>query len=284
MERSLLEEAMPLILRALAEDFGDRGDITSQALLRPEQKIEAELLVKGTGVVCGLEVAEAVFKQVSQETLFESFHHDGAHVAAGTVLSRISGMAHSLLTAERTALNFLGRLSGIATLTHQFVDRIDGTGARILDTRKTMPGWRKLEKYAVTCGGGTNHRLGLFDLFLVKDNHILAAGGISQAVQGCRQYMRRNGFSAPIEVEAKTMAEVEEALQLGVERIMLDNMTIPLMRTCVQRVNRQIPLEASGGVRLETVREIAATGVDFISVGALTHSAPVLDISMEVFR
>nr|HPI74086.1 carboxylating nicotinate-nucleotide diphosphorylase [bacterium] len=270
------------IRHALAEDLGERGDITTQALFDSGRIIDAEMLVKQNGVLCGLDVAIQVFHEVHPGVTVEKLAEDAQKVAAGAIICRITGRADALITAERTALNFIGRLSGVATLTRLFVDRVAGTSAKILDTRKTTPGWRRLEKYAVACGGGVNHRMGLYDLFLIKDNHIAAAGGIAAAVAGCREYMRRNRFTASIEVETKTLEELEQALALDVDRIMLDNMPLALMRRCVQRVNQRVPLEASGGVSLETVRAIAETGVDFISIGALTHSAPVLDISLEV--
>lgn len=275
-------ETLPLIRQALAEDLGERGDITTRALYNPGRIIHAEMLVKQDGVICGLELVEQVFHEVHPDVTVERLAEDAQQVAAGAIICRIAGRADALITAERTALNFIGRLSGMATLTRLFVDRVAGTSAKILDTRKTTPGWRRLEKYAVACGGGVNHRMGLYDLFLIKDNHIAAAGGIAPAVAGCREYMRRNRFTAPIEVETKTLEELEQALALDVDRIMLDNMSLELMRRCVQRVDHRIPLEASGGVSLETVRAIAQTGVDLISIGALTHSARVLDISLEV--
>lgn len=196
---------------------------------------------------------------------------------------RLSGSSQSILIAERTCLNFLGRLSGIATNARQFVDAIQGTKARILDTRKTTPGWRLLEKYAVLCGGGDNHRTGLYDMFLIKENHIVAAGGIGHAVDRCRRYMRVHHFQAEIEVETQNSDDVREALSLNVDRILLDNMSVAEIRQCVLLVNGRIPLEASGNVTLATVRDIAETGVDFISVGSLTHSAKAMDISL-LFR
>jgi nicotinate-nucleotide pyrophosphorylase (carboxylating) len=282
MDKTWLHDAQSLIVHALAEDLQDRGDITTQALFEPQAQVRAELIVKQEGVLCGLEIAEQVFMNVNRHSAVEFHFCDADRVRPGDVIGHLAGQAAALITAERTALNFLGRLSGIATLTRQFVDLIAGAGAQILDTRKTTPGWRRLEKYAVVCGGGVNHRMGLYDLFLVKDNHIAAAGSISRAVQGCRHYMEQHSFHAPIEVETKNIAEVEEALQLGVDRIMLDNMSVELMARCVERVHHQIPLEASGRISLDNVRAVAETGVDFISIGALTHSARVLDISMDV--
>ncbi len=284
MDKQLLHDVQSVILHALAEDLHDRGDITTQALFAAQAQIRAEIIVKQEGVLCGVEICEQVFLHVNRQSALEFHFRDGDLVQSGDVVCNLAGQAGSLITAERTALNFLGRLSGIASLTRQYVDRIAGTDAQILDTRKTTPGWRRLEKYAVACGGGKNHRMGLYDLFLIKDNHIAASGGISRAVQGCRQYMEMHNFHADIEVETKDLAEVEEALQLGVERIMLDNMSVELMAQCVKRVNHQIPLEASGRVSLDNVRAVAETGVEFISIGALTHSARVLDISMDVIQ
>jgi nicotinate-nucleotide pyrophosphorylase (carboxylating) len=262
-----------LVEEWLAEDVGD-GDLTTEHLIPAETSCEAALLVKEPGVVCGLEVAEAAFPQVS----FDALVADGDVVQGGTEVALLSGPARPILTGERTALNLLGRLSGIATLTRRFVDAIEGTGAEILDTRKTTPGLRALEKYAVRCGGGRNHRFGLDDGILVKDNHLRAAGGVRPAVE----LLRAAGTGLPIEVEAETLDDVREAVAAGAEQILLDNMSPALMREAVELVDGKATLEASGGVTLDTVREIAETGVDFISVGALTHSARSLDVSLEI--
>jgi nicotinate-nucleotide pyrophosphorylase (carboxylating) len=219
-----------------------------------------------------------VFRALDPDVSFEASAADGDRFSEPTEVARISGRARAVLTGERTALNVLGRLAGIATLTSRFVDAIDGTGAEILDTRKTTPGLRALEKYAVRCGGGRNHRFGLDDGILVKDNHLRAAGGVRPAVER----LRATGTGLPIEVEAETLDDVREALAAGAEQILLDNMTPALMHEAVELVGGRATLEASGGVSLDTVREIAETGVDFVSVGALTHSARSLDVSLEL--
>jgi nicotinate-nucleotide pyrophosphorylase (carboxylating) len=266
-----------IALSALAEDLG-RGDVTTEATVAEDATCIAQLLLKEPGVVCGLPAAEAVFRVLDPDVSFEPFAADGDRFSERTELARISGLTRAVLTGERTALNILGRLSGIATLTSLFVDAIDGTGAEILDTRKTTPGLRALEKYAVRCGGGRNHRFGLDDGILVKDNHLRAAGGVRPAVD----LLRAAGVSLPIEVEAETLDDVREALAAGAEQILLDNMPPALMREAVELVGGKATLEASGGVSLETVRAIAETGVDFVSVGALTHSARSLDVSLEL--
>lgn len=263
---------------ALAEDLG-RGDLTSEALLEAETRCRAEILIKERGVVCGLAAAEAVFRALDPDLRFQALVEDGEEVhEPPAVVARVEGAARAVLGGERTALNLLGRLSGIATLTRRFVEAVAGTGAVILDTRKTTPGLRALEKYAVLCGGGRNHRFGLDDGILVKDNHIRLAGGIRAAVER----LRRAGTDLPIEVEAETLEDVREALQAGADAILLDNMSPEELRQAVALVAGRAKLEASGGVSLDTVRTIAEAGVDFISVGALTHAARSLDVSLEV--
>ena len=257
----------------LAEDVGD-GDLTTEAVVPADARLEASLLLKERGVVCGLEAAEAVFRELDPELDFEAVAREG-NVTQGDV-ARFSGNARAILTGERTALNLLGRLSGIATLTRRYVDAVAGTGAQILDTRKTTPGLRALEKLAVRCGGGTNHRFGLFDAILIKDNHVQFAGGVAEAVR------RAGGHGVPVEVECETLDDVRAALDAGADTILLDNMTVPQLRDAVALVAGRAKTEASGGVTLETVRQIAETGVDFVSVGALTHSARSLDVSLEV--
>jgi len=266
-----------LALAALAEDVG-RGDVTTEATVAEDATCTARLLLKEPGVVCGLSAMEAVFRSLDPKLSFEPSAADADLFEQPTDLARVSGRTRAVLTGERTALNLLARLSGIATLTRRFVDAIDGTGAEILDTRKTTPGLRALEKYAVRCGGGRNHRFGLDDGILVKDNHLHAAGGVKPAVD----LLRATGTALPIEVEAETLADVREALAAGAEQILLDNMSPALMRDAVELVAGKASLEASGGVSLDTVREIAETGVDFVSVGALTHSARSLDVSLEL--
>jgi nicotinate-nucleotide pyrophosphorylase (carboxylating) len=266
-----------IALAALAEDVG-RGDVTTEATVAEDATCTARLLLKEAGVVCGLPAVEAVFRALDPDVSFEASAADGDRFSEPTELARISGRTRAVLTGERTALNILGRLSGIATLTSRFVDAIEGTGAEILDTRKTTPGLRALEKYAVRCGGGRNHRFGLDDGILVKDNHLRAAGGVRPSVDR----LRAAGTDLPIEVEAETLDDVREALAAGTEQILLDNMPPTLMREAVELVDGRATLEASGGVSLETVHEIAETGVDYVSVGALTHSARSLDVSLEL--
>lgn len=277
MAVAVASEALERVVRAaLAEDVG-AGDVTTDALFDESATGTAELLVKERGVVCGLAAAEAVFRLLDDGVDFEPLVRDGDLLEPGRV-ARVNGRLRALLTGERTALNLLGRLSGVATLTRLYADAVAGTGARILDTRKTTPGLRELEKYAVACGGGTNHRLGLYDAVLVKDNHIRFAGGIEAAVER----LRAAGSGLPIQVEAETLDDVREALAAGVDSILLDNMPPETLRQAVAIAGGRVPLEASGGVTLETVRTVADTGVDFISIGALTHAARSLDVSMEV--
>jgi nicotinate-nucleotide pyrophosphorylase (carboxylating) len=266
-----------LVRSTLAEDVG-LGDVTTEATVDAAATCEARLLLKEPGVVCGLPVAEAVFRALDPDVRFERLVADGEALSETGAIARLSGSARAVLTGERTALNFVGRLTGIATLTRRFVEAVAGTDCAILDTRKTTPGLRVLEKYAVRCGGGRNHRFGLDDGILVKDNHLRAAGGIRAAVDR----LRAAGTELPIEVEAETHDDVREALAAGAHTILLDNMTPAAMREAVTLAAGRALFEASGGVSLETVREIAETGVDFVSVGALTHSARSLDVSLEV--
>lgn len=265
-----------IVQAALAEDVGV-GDVTTDATVPADAVGTAELLVKEPGVVCGLEVAEATFRALDPDVRFEALADDGDSVEPPAVVARITGSQRALLTGERVALNFVGRLSGIATLTRRYVDAVDGTGASVLDTRKTTPGLRGLEKHAVACGGGRNHRFGLDDAVLIKDNHLRAAGSLRAAVE-----LVREATELPVEVECETLAQVGEALELGVDAILLDNMTPPQLRDAVALTRGRARLEASGGVTLETIRAIAETGVDEISVGALTHSARSLDVSLEL--
>jgi nicotinate-nucleotide pyrophosphorylase (carboxylating) len=257
----------------LAEDLGD-GDVTTEAVVPEGTRLEVSLLLKEEGVVCGLEVAEAVFRELDPELAFEPLARDG-DLTSGEI-ARASGNARALLSGERTALNLLGRLSGIATLTRTYVDAVAGTGSTILDTRKTTPGLRALEKLAVRTGGGTNHRFGLYDGVLIKDNHLRLGGGVHSSVRSAKE------AGLPVEVECETLDDVRAALDAEAEILLLDNMTPAALREAVLLVAGRAMTEASGGVTLETVRDVAATGVDFISVGALTHSARSLDVSMEV--
>ncbi len=271
-------ELARVVETALEEDLGP-GDETSNGLFDADETCRAALLLKQPGVVCGLAAAEAVFRALDPEAGFEPLSTDGDAVGETPVtVARVEGATRALLSGERTALNLLGRLSGIATLTRSYADAVAGTGAVLLDTRKTTPGLRALEKYAVRCGGGTNHRLGLFDGILVKDNHLRLAGGVTEAVER----LRAAGSGFEIEVECDTLDQVREALAAGADRILLDNMPPVLLRRAVELTAGRAELEASGGVTLETIRAVAETGVDVISVGALTHSARSLDVSMEV--
>lgn len=254
-------------------------DVTSVATLALDSLLSGKIRAKAKGVVAGLGVAAAVLALVEPKIEFTPHRADGDTVAAGELLAVAQGPGAALLTAERTALNYLGRMSGIATLTRQYMDAVAGTKAVILDTRKTAPGLRLFDKYAVRMGGGQNHRMGLYDRVLIKDNHIDGAGSITAAVMRVRE---KFGDQYPIEVEVKNLAELEETLALQPERIMLDNMSLKMMREAVKLTNGTVNLEASGNVSLERVRAIAETGVDFISVGALTHSAPVFDVSMRM--
>ncbi len=273
---SALEKGMaPHIRAALDEDIGD-GDVTTLSIVPADARGKGRLIAKAAGVVAGLAVAQAAFQLVDENVHFEPLVAEGAQVKPGDLLARVSGPTRALLTGERTALNFLQRMSGIATLTRRFVDAVAGTGTVILDTRKTTPGLRAFDKWAVRLGGGQNHRFGLFDMALIKENHIVAAGGISAAVERVRAADTRG---RPIEVEVTNLDELKEALALGVDRIMLDNMGLAEMREAVAITEGSTPLEASGGASLETAAAIAATGVDFISVGKPTHSFESLDIS-----
>ena len=274
---STSEAAAPLIELAITEDIGP-GDATSQATLPAGRTLHAHIVAKAAGVVAGLPIAEAVFTRVEPRICFTPRVRDGAEVVPGDLVAEVSGPGQGMLAAERTALNFLQHLSGIATLTRAFVDAIACTPATILDTRKTHPGYRTLEKYAVRMGGGQNHRLGLYDMVLIKDNHIDAAGSITAAVEQARAACP----DLPIEVEVRNLDELRETLPLDVERIMLDNMSLDEMRAAVKIAAGRVGLEASGGVALQSVADVAATGVDYISVGALTHSAPALDLSMQI--
>lgn len=265
------------IRHALAEDIGT-GDVTTESIVPAEAKTSGQIVAKQHGIIAGLDVAAAVFILLDEDLTFTSRVDEGSTVERGTVVAELSGSARALLTAERTALNFLGRMSGIATLTRQFVDMIKGTQAKILDTRKTAPGLRATDKIAVRRGGGQNHRQGLFDMILIKDNHIDYAGSLAQAVNK----VRAGPAQLEIEVECRSLENVEEAVALGVTRILLDNMTVEMMKEAVRLTAGRAKLEASGNVTLETVRPIAETGVDFISVGELTHSPKVFDLSLRV--
>src|SRR3954447_10624137 len=269
----LARHMIELIDRALDEDVGD-GDVTTSLLVPEDATARARLTQKAPGVLAGLRVCEAVFHRVDPSLRWHAHADEGGWNEAGTRVAEVAGSSRSILTAERVALNFLQRLSGVATLTARYVDAVAGTGASILDTRKTTPGLRVLEKQAVVAGGGVNHRFGLFDFVLVKENHAAMAGGVGEATRIAL------GSSLPVEVECQTLDEVRAAVEAGAPQILLDNMDNSALRAAVSLVAGAATLEVSGGVSLETVRGIAETGVDFISVGALTRSAPALDVSL----
>ena len=277
------DDVIDVIDRALAEDVRD-GDVTTVWTIPATKLARAEFIARADGVVAGLDVAKWVFERVDDTIVFDVLMSDGDVIKPGDVMAVVSGSARGLLTAERTALNFMQRMSGIATMTAAFVKQVEGTTARILDTRKTAPGMRALDKYAVTAGGGKNHRIGLFDMVLLKENHIEAADGIGPAVMAVRKGMAVEGRSVKIEVEVENLGELEDVLTLDVDQVMLDNMSLDEMKEAVERVARldgnRPALEASGDVSMETVRGIAETGVDYISVGALTHSVKAMNISM----
>lgn len=269
-----------IILAALREDMPE-GDVTSESIIPPAAVSEAVLLAKEDGTLAGLPVVRRVFEIIDKTVEFRPEFEDGAKFPKDAVLARLKGPTVSLLKGERTALNFLQRLSGIATATRRFVDAVAGTKARILDTRKTTPGLRRLEKYAVRTGGGQNHRLGLSDMVLIKDNHIRFVGSVAEAVSRARAKVRPG---TKIEVEADSLLQVREALAAGADWIMLDNMPLETMSQAVALAGGRVPLEASGNMSLDRVRAVAETGVDYISVGALTHSARAVDISMDFVR
>jgi nicotinate-nucleotide pyrophosphorylase (carboxylating) len=271
-------EVDELIEMALREDIGD-GDITTSSILKSSQEAVAHLIAKEHLILAGIDVFHKVYKKLDSGLKLVKHFEDGEPVTQGSVIAEIKGEISTILKGERVALNFLQHLSGIATHTHTFVVKVKSYPVKILDTRKTTPGWRSLEKYAVKMGGGENHRLGLFDAVLIKDNHSTSAGGISEAVRRVRSQVP-NGFK--IEVETKNLQEVKEALASGVNTIMLDNMSVEMVREAVALVGKRALVEASGNVTLDTVEEIAGTGVDLISIGALTHSAPAADISLKI--
>jgi nicotinate-nucleotide pyrophosphorylase (carboxylating) len=266
---------------ALEEDLGLAGDITTDPIIPPDAHGEAAMVVREPAVIAGLDLAEATFRTLDPNAGFTRIVEDGAHVEAGATVARIEGRTRALLTGERTALNFFGRLCGIATLTAEYVSKVDGTSARIACTRKTTPGLRAFEKYAVRCGGGVNHRFGLYDAVLVKDNHIAAAGGLAPALERLKA---RGGHMVKIEVEVDTLEQLAEALRFPIDAVLLDNMDISTLEKAVRLARGKVLTEASGGVNLETVAKIARTGVDLISVGALTHSPRNLDSSLEWAR
>jgi nicotinate-nucleotide pyrophosphorylase (carboxylating) len=261
--------------RALAEDVGD-GDITSQSVIPEDARLRAAMVAREPLVLAGLPLAIAIVKRLAPDAIIDTPASDGDTIAAGDMIALIDGPARALLTAERTALNIVQHLSGIASLTRRYVERTQGTGAQVLDTRKTIPGLRALAKYAVRMGGGRNHRMGLYDAVLIKDNHIAIAGDVATAIRRARAHGQRE-----IEVECDRLEQVRAALDAGATRLLLDNMPPETLRQAVALVGGRIPLEASGGVTLETIADIARTGVDYISVGRLTQSAPAVDIGLD---
>lgn len=276
------EQQLEIIIRqALKEDIRE-GDITTEATVPKNLKAIGKFLVKEDGIISGLKVVEKIFKIFDPNLLFTKKYSDGNHVSKNTIISFVEGKASSILTVERTVLNFLQRMSGIASSANIFSEKIKHTKAKIIDTRKTVPGLRLLDKMAVVEGGCENHRFGLYDMFLIKDNHITAAGSITKAVSECREYQTKKGTSFKIEVETSNLEQVEEALRCNADIIMLDNFKIEDMKKAVNLINGKCKLEASGMVNINTVKEIAETGVDFISVGALTHSVKALDISLKI--
>lgn len=280
IKREYIPFVEELIELAIREDIGD-GDHTSLASIPAQERGRMKLLVKQEGVIAGIEVAEKVFRRLDPEVKFDRRIEDGTRVRPGDVAFYVEGSVRTLLQSERIILNIMQRMSGVATQTAVYVARLDGLHTRVLDTRKTTPGMRVLDKMAVKLGGGENHRMGLFDMILLKDNHIDFAGGITPAVTKVREYLAAKGKTLAIEVEARTLADVEEALALGVDRIMFDNFDVPLTREGVALVAGRAETESSGGITLDTLREYAETGVDFISVGALTHQIKSLDMSLK---
>lgn len=266
------------VVEALAEDLGLAGDITTNATIPVEAVARASIRTRWPGVVSGVDVAAAAFHALDPTISFDIRHQDGRAVEPTDVIAVVTGNARAILTAERVALNFMGRMSGIATLTRRYVEAVAGTRAKIVDTRKTTPGLRAFEKYAVRCGGGMNHRVGLFDAVLIKDNHIVAAGGIAQAIAAARHH---SGHMVKIEIEVDTLEQLEVVMTHAVDAVLLDNMSPETLSKAVTLIAGRALAEASGGVNLQSVRTIAQTGVDLISVGALTHSAPVLDLGLD---
>jgi nicotinate-nucleotide pyrophosphorylase (carboxylating) len=275
-----IENLDELIISALREDVGD-GDHSTLACIPPDAVNAAKMVAKADGVLCGIEVGRRVFELVDNSLTVNILKHDGELVAKGDVLMTVEGHAGSILTAERTALNYMQRLSGIATETHRMVSMLDGLNTKLLDTRKTTPNMRLLEKYAVKCGGGTNHRIGLYDMVMLKDNHIDFAGGIEAAIDRTHNYLNSKGKSLKIEIEVRDLDELQRVLDHGgVDRIMLDNFDTDTLREAVRRIDHRYETEASGGITEATLRKYAETGVDFISVGALTHHIKSMDISL----
>jgi len=275
------EELKRFVLNAITEDIGD-GDHSSLACIPAEKQGKAVLLVKEAGIIAGVEVAEKVFEVIDSKLIVKRFIIDGTAVEPGNIVFEVNGSVQSILKSERLVLNIMQRMSGIATRTNSYVKLVEGTGTQILDTRKTTPNMRFLEKAAVVIGGGANHRFGLYDMIMLKDNHVDFAGGIKEAVRKTKAYLQQTGKKLKIEVEVRNLKEVEEVLaEGGVDRIMLDNFTPELSKEAVKLINKQAEIESSGGITHETIRSYAECGVDFISVGALTHHIKSLDLSLK---
>ncbi|MDD7250746.1 MAG: carboxylating nicotinate-nucleotide diphosphorylase [Prevotellaceae bacterium] len=266
---------------AFAEDIGD-GDHTTLCCIPPEAMGKSKLLVKESGILAGVDIARKIFHKFDPDLQMEVFIQDGARVKPGDIAFTVSGKVQSLLQTERIMLNVMQRMSGIATMTAKYMDKLRGTKTRVLDTRKTTPGMRILEKQAVKIGGGTNHRIGLFDMILLKDNHIDFAGGIDKALDRCHAYLKAKGKNLKIEIEVRSLDELRQVLAHGgVDRVMLDNFSIPMTREAVALINGRVETESSGGITIDTIRDYAECGVDFVSVGALTHSVKGLDLSFK---
>jgi nicotinate-nucleotide pyrophosphorylase (carboxylating) len=274
-------EIEKIIKTALEEDIG-RADITTSAIVHDTTTGEGIFLVKQEGMIAGFEIVENVLKLVDNSLRFKKFFKDGDKVKKGDIAAKVSGKTSSILTSERTALNFFQRMSGIATAANQYQVKINHTKAQIIDTRKTVPGLRLIDKLAFKLSGCANHRMGLYDMFLIKDNHIAAAGTITKAIEKCKEYKKKYNLNSKIEVETANIEQVKEALNCEVDMIMLDNFDLDEMKKAVEIINGKCEIEASGNITLDTVKEIAETGVDFISVGAITHSVKALDISLEL--
>ncbi len=273
------DKADRIIMAALKEDIGT-GDITSSATTNPRSKATGVIVAKSKGVLAGLYICARTFQLVNRNSKFELKANEGSKLNKGQEIIEISGSASAILKAERTALNLLGRISGIASLTHKAMDEIAGTEAVVLDTRKTMPGLRYFDKYGVKAGGGQNHRFGLYDMFLIKENHITAAGSVKNAVEKCKDYRKKKGLEVKIVTEAETLEEAIEAVRAGTDRILIDNMTPEKTSDVVSKLKGKVEFEVSGGINLDNIREYAETGVDYISMGMLTHSVPVIDYSL----
>ena len=278
-EKELIDSLIDL---AFAEDIGD-GDHTTLSCIPATAMGKSRLLIKEAGILAGIEVAKEVFRRFDPDMKVEVFINDGAEVKPGDVAMVVEGKVQSLLQTERLMLNIMQRMSGIATMTHKYAERLKGTNTRVLDTRKTTPGMRMLEKEAVKIGGGVNHRIGLFDMILIKDNHVDFAGGIIPAVERARAYCREKGLDLKVEVETRNSAEIDEALKAGADRIMLDNFTVEATREAVKQIASRAEIESSGGITIENLRQYGECGVDFVSVGALTHSVKGLDMSFKAY-